>query len=451
MPILTLKQLTIRFGGLTAVNAVDCTVERGQIFSIIGPNGAGKTTVFNTITGIYEPSAGTIAIDGRLLRRPFTLRVKLSFAAIGLLTGLALMLLAADVDSLWRATIKRNFMDLNTPFSYSAAGRSLIGYLRGELTVEPRGRRWAVVPADGTRPLTIENDEAEALAERDTLQAVVTDLMKYGPYAELYESAEGTWWVQAGQAGESKSQGPRLPLGKFAGQTLAQRQLDALTQIAASNSQKHWRMALAFCLGIAIGSAGSFAVWHRARRTPEVVALGGVARTFQNIRLFQNMTVLENVLTARDRHFHSSPLAMALHWPAARREEAGNIERARELLDFVGISGHTLSLARNLAYGDQRRLEIARALAAEPKLILLDEPAAGMNPAESAELTTLIGKIRDRGITVLLIEHHMKVVMGISDRVAVLDYGVKIGEGTPQEVRENPEVIKAYLGSEEVT
>jgi len=162
------------------------------------------------------------------------------------------------------------------------------------------------------------------------------------------------------------------------------------------------------------------------------------------------MTVLENVLMAMDRKFKAGALRMAFHTPKVKKEERAAERKAAELLDFVGIRPSMNELAKNLPYGDQRRLEIARALASEPRLILLDEPAAGMNPSESADLTKLIEQIRKRGVTVLLIEHHMKLVMGISDRITVLDYGKKIAEGTPEEVRANPAVIKAYLGDEEV-
>jgi branched-chain amino acid transport system ATP-binding protein len=252
-PILSLDAVTMRFGGVTALDDVTFHIERGEILGLIGPNGAGKTTCFNVITGVYAATAGTVRFDG------------------------------ADL-----------------------AGRK------------------------------------------------------------------------------------RYQITKL-----------------------------------------------------------GIARTFQNIRLFPEMTAVENVMVGADAHHRTGAISAMLHLPVHRREQAAGRRRATELLEFMGIADRGDDLARNLPYGYQRRLEIARALATGPKLLCLDEPAAGFNPAEKQELMGLIRTIRSQGYTVLLIEHDMSLVMNVTDRIVVLDFGRKIAEGSPQEIQANPAVIAAYLGAPE--
>ncbi len=385
-PLLAVKNLSKSFGGLLALREISLSVAAKQIVGIIGPNGAGKTTFFNCLTCLYHPSGGEIAFEDNVLATPTSLAVKKRVRALALIF---LILGLIRLPLFWSFLLPHTFFKVELfllgLFVLSVRFLLVRGLLRHEI--------WAW----GLMFVFLLSDVSFAVVFLTHMNPEIPLLLTRVPL--FYISA--SWGVLA------------ILYSLFFFVFLCTREVRRL---------------------------------YGFRNNPDAVCRMGMARTFQNIRLFFNLSVLDNVKIGRHGRMHSGLLRTLLRTRFQKTEEGSVEKKGLCFLRFVGLEDKAFDLAESLAYGEQRRLEIARALSSEPKLLLLDEPAAGMNARESEELIQLVRKIRENGISVLIIEHDMKVMMNLADYIYVFDYGRMIAQGTPDEVRGNRKVIEAYLG-----
>lgn len=384
--LLKVKNLSKSFGGLLALKGITLKVAPEEIVGIIGPNGAGKTSLFNCLSCLYHPTGGEIEFDGIPLAAPISTPAK---KRIRIFAWIFLILGFIQLPLFWSFFLPRTFFKVEL---------FLLGLLILSIRfLLVRGLMRLEIWAWGLMFIFLLSDVCFAfmfLTQQNPSDYVV---LTHVPFRYI-----------------------AMPWGVAAG-------LFSLYFIGV------------LCTGKVRGLYGF-------KTSPDAVCRMGLARTFQNIRLFFNLSVLDNVKIGRHGRIHSGLGKTLLKTRFQQKEEASAEKEGLHFLRFVGLEDKAFDLADTLAYGEQRRLEIARALASEPKLLLLDEPAAGMNARESEKLIQLVRKIRKSGITVLIIEHDMKVMMNLADYIYVFDYGRLIAEGTPDAVRENQTVIDAYLG-----
>ena len=384
--LLTVKNLSKSFGGLLALKEISLAVAPKQIVGIIGPNGAGKTTFFNCLSCLYHPSGGEINFDGFSLATPISKGIK---NRVRMLALIFLILGVIRLPLFWSFFLPETFFKVELVLLGGLVFAVRLFLFRGLM----RHEIWAW----GLMFLFLLSDLFFAL------------LFLTHPDPEIYL---------------------------------------ALTHVPLHYAAMPWGIAAGlfslYFMGVLC--TGTVRRLYGFRISPDAVCRMGMARTFQNIRLFFNLSVLDNVKIGRHGRMHSGLLKTLFRTRFQKDEEASVEQEGLRFLRFVGLEDKAFDLADTLAYGEQRRLEIARALASGPKILLLDEPAAGMNARESERLMQLVRKIQNDDIAVLIIEHDMKVMMNLADYIYVFDYGRLIAQGTPDEVRKNRKVIDAYLG-----
>lgn len=396
IPLLDVDRLTVRVGSTLAVRDLELDVSEGEGVAVLGPGHTGKAAMLDCIGGLRTAASGSVRLDGHRLKRPFTAATFWLVLASGLLVGLLTAAAAVDVDSLWLAVVKRG-LAVDEPFTPATFASRLRSYFRAELAIDRLADHWRIVTADGREVLAVRRELDEARELRNQLQAAVT-ARRIGP-ATVPDLSD-----LVGDANEHRR---LLPLDSA-----------TLDRLAAGKRSVRLRGWMALAGGMALGITMALAVWQQGRRSPQVAARAGVARTFRQPRIFPAMTAEENVLVAAEQ---AAAVAGWRNWWSSAATD-----RTADLLAFVGLTGQGQRQAVDLSAAEQRRLELARALAIGPRLLLVDEPEAGLTEAEQQSLADLLAAVRQQGVALLLTASTAGPLTAICDRVVSLERWRKV-------------------------